>query len=326
MERNEKGKYVIGVDLGGTTVSCAAVDKEGNMLSKEEIPSYAEKGLDATTDQISQCVTKAIESAGCKREDIIACGMGAPGLHEARKGIVLWSPNFNGWDGADVYTPLNKKTGYKFYMGNDANVATYGEYFYGVGKGSKVMIMYTLGTGIGSGLIVDGKPYSGVFGASPELGHTIIEAEGPRCGCGRYGCVEALCSRDAICNRCAAKIASGRKSMVYDMCEGNLQKITPKMISIAAENNDLVSIETLAETGRYLGIACANSINIFNPDLIVFGGGVSKSDILFEFIKETAYKVANDSLKVYCEIKRSELGNDAAILGGAALAWNDSYA
>ena len=326
MERNNNGKYVVGVDLGGTTVSCAVVDKEGKMISKEELPSLAEKGMDTTTDQISNCITKAIEAAGCKREDIIACGMGAPGLHEAKEGIILWSPNFNGWDGKNIYEPLNKKTGYKFYMGNDANVATYGEYTYGVGKDSKIMIMFTLGTGIGSGLIVNGKPYSGVWGASPELGHTIIWADGPRCGCGRRGCVEAICSRDAICNRCMAKILSGRKSLVYDMCEGNLQKITPKMISMAADNNDMVSIETLEEIGHYLGITCANAINTFNPDLVVFGGGVSRSDVLFEFIKKTTYEVANDHLKIYVELKRSELGNDAAILGGAALAWNGTYA
>ncbi|MBQ7258186.1 MAG: ROK family protein [Abditibacteriota bacterium] len=326
MERNESGKYVIGVDLGGTTVSCAVVDKEGHMLSREELPSLAEKGIEVTTDQISFCISKAIDSANCTREDIIACGMGAPGLHEPKEGVVLWSPNFNGWDGANVYQPLNKKTGYKFYMGNDANVATYGEYFFGVGKNSKVMVMFTLGTGIGSGLIVNGKPYNGVFGASPELGHTIIMADGPRCGCGRRGCVESLCSRDAICNRCASKIGSGRKSLIYEMCEGNLQNITPKMISTAAENNDLVSIETLEEIGHLLGITCANAINTFNPDLLVLGGGVSRSDILFEFIKKTTFEVANDTLKQYCEIKRSELGNDAGILGGAALAWNDNYA
>lgn len=326
MERNEKGKYVVGVDLGGTTVSCAVVDKEGNMISKEELPSFAEKGIDETTDQISFCISKAIDSSGCKREDIIACGMGCPGLHEAKKGIVLWSPNFNGWNGVDVYTPLNKKTGYKFYMGNDANVASYGEYIFGIGKDSKVMVMFTLGTGIGSGVIHNGKPISGVFGAHPELGHTIIEVDGPKCGCGRRGCVEALCSRDAICNRCASKIVSGRKSMVYDMCEGNVQNITPKMISIAAENNDLVSIETLEEIGYYLGIAASNAINIFNPDLVVYGGGVSKSNILFENIKKVALETANDSLVDYVEIKRSKLGNDAGILGGAALAWTDSYA
>lgn len=326
MERNENGKYVVGVDLGGTTISSSVVDKEGKILSSATVPSYAEKGVDVTTDQIAQSVFEAIENCGCKKEDIIACGMGAPGLHDAPNGKVLWSPNFNGWDGIEIYTPLFNKTGFKFYMGNDANVASYGEYIYGVGKDSKVMVMFTLGTGIGSGVIHNGKPICGVFGAHPELGHNIIVDNGPKCGCGRRGCVEALCSRDAICNRCASKIVSGRKSMVYDMCEGNLQKITPKMISIAAENNDLVSIETLEEIGYYLGVAASNAIITFNPDLIVYGGGVSKSKVLIDFIKTTVDRLGHDILKQYCTIKVSNLGNDAGVLGGAALAWTDSYA
>ena len=326
MERNLNGKYCIGVDLGGTTISCAVVDKEGNMICKDEVPSYAEKGLEVTTDQIALCVKNVIEKANLTKDDIIACGMGAPGLHKAEEGVVLWSPNFNGWDGVNVYEPLNKKTGLKFYMGNDANVATYGEYYFGMGKGSKVMVMFTLGTGIGSGVIVNGKPLSGATGAHPELGHTIIDPNGPTCGCGQKGCVEALCSRDAICNRCASKILSGRKSLVYELCEGNTQKITPKMISIAAENNDIVAIETLKEIGDFLGIAASNAIIAFNPDLIVYGGGVSRSDILFEAIKKSTDKYAHKILKNYVEIKRSELGNDVAILGGAALAWNEMYA
>lgn len=326
MDRNENGNYVLGIDLGGTTVTAAVVSKSGEMLSKEEVPSFSEKGIDVTTDQIATAVDMAISRSNVERKDIIAAGMGAPGIHDAKNGIVLWSPNFNGWDGIDIYTPLNKKTGFKFYMGNDVNVAAYGEYSFGIGKESKIMIMYTLGTGIGSGLIINGNAYSGVFGASPELGHTIIDVNGPKCGCGRNGCVEALCSRDAICNRAAAKILSGRKSQIYDLCGGNVQKIEPKMVNIAAENNDIVGKETLEEIGYFMGIAVANTINTFNPDLVVIGGGVSKSDILFNQIVKVGKTVAIDCLSNECKVKRSILGNDAGILGGAALAWNDTYA
>lgn len=325
IKRNEKGKYVVGIDLGGTTVTAAVVDKDGSLLSEREIPSYAEKGVDTTCDQIALAVFDAIEQAKVSRDDIIACGMGAPGVHKAEEGIVLWSPNFNGWDGADIYTPLYQKTGFKFYMGNDVNVAAFGEYTYGAGKDAEIMVMYTLGTGIGSGLIVRGKAYSGVF-ASPELGHTIIDINGPRCGCGRYGCVEALCSRDAIINRAVAKIIKGRRSRLFDMAGGKLEDITPKMIDQAAREKDIVACETLAEIGRFMGIAVANTINAFNPSLIVIGGGIANSDLLFDNITQTAMEIAVDCLKEYCEIKKSILGNKAGILGGAALAQSGNYA
>ena len=324
IKRNEKGKYVVGIDLGGTTVTAAVVDRNGVLLSQEEIPSYAERGVDTTCDQIALAVFDSIEKAGISRDEIIACGMGAPGIHKAEEGIALWSPNFNGWDGADIYTPLYQKTGFKFYMGNDVNVATFGEYTYGIGKGSEIMVMYTLGTGIGSGLIINGKAYSGVF-ASPELGHTIIDANGPRCGCGRYGCVEALCSRDAIINRATAKIISGRISKLTDMAK-TLADITPKMIDQAAKEKDIVACETMAEIGRFMGIAVANTINTFNPNLVVIGGGIANSDILFNTITQTAMEIAIDCLKEYCQIKKSTLGSRAGILGGAALAQSGTYA
>ena len=324
IKRNEKGKYVIGIDLGGTTVTAAVVDQQGNILSQEEIPSYAEKGVDITCDQIALAVLNSIEKAGLNRDEIIACGMGTPGIHKAEEGIALWSPNFNGWDGADIYTPLYQKTGFKFYMGNDVNVATFGEYTYGVGKDSEIMVMYTLGTGIGSGLIIKGKAYSGVF-ASPELGHTIIDVNGPRCGCGRYGCVEALCSRDAIINRAMTKIISGRKSKLTDMVK-TLTDITPKMIDQAAKEKDIVACETMTEIGRFMGIAVANTINTFNPSLVVIGGGIASSDILFNTITQTAFEISIDCLKKYCEIKKSILGSKAGVLGGAALAQSGTYA
>ncbi|MBP5273998.1 MAG: ROK family protein [Abditibacteriota bacterium] len=325
MKRNENGNFVVGIDLGGTTVTSSVVDREGNLLSEAEIPSYSEKGVDVTTDKIAESVEEAIKQAGKAREDVIACGMGAPGIHKADEGVVLWSPNFSGWDGANVYEPLRKKTGFEFYMGNDVNVASFGEYTFGAGRGAEIMVMFTLGTGVGSGLIVRGEAYRGMF-ASPELGHVIIDAKGPRCGCGRYGCVEALCNRDAIINRAMQKVLSGRKSKLYEATEGRLTEITPQMIDRFANEKDIVCCETLCETGFYMGLAVANTINSFDPSLIVIGGGIARSRILFEEIKKTAMETAIDCLKEHCSIVPSQLGNKAGILGGAALAFKGVYA
>ncbi len=323
--RNDKGQYVVGIDLGGTTVTSSVADREGNLLSEVEIPSYSEKGVDVTTSQIAASVEGAIKEAGKAHEDIIACGMGAPGIHKADEGVVLWSPNFSGWDGANIYEPLRQKTGYEFYMGNDVNVASFGEYTYGAGKGAEIMVMFTLGTGVGSGLIVRGEAYRGMF-ASPELGHIIIESHGPRCGCGRYGCVEALCNRDAIVNRAMQKVLSGRKSKLWEATDGKLMDITPRMIDQFAREKDIVCCETLSEVGYYMGIAVANTINSFDPSLIVIGGGIARSQILFDRIRETAMELAIDCLSEHCDIVTSQLGNKAGILGAAALAFKGVYA
>ncbi|MDH7601863.1 MAG: ROK family protein [Armatimonadota bacterium] len=314
-------QYVVGVDLGGTNVRAAVVDSSGKILGEARTDSKAMEGADVTLGQIIKAIRAAVADARVSEGEIAACGMGIPGTVKNAEGLVLWSPNFKDWNGIQVRDPIAKAIGAPVSMGNDANVAALGEYAFGAGKGARCMIMLTLGTGIGSGLIIEGKSWNGVSEVAPEMGHHIILADGPRCSCGRYGCVESLCRRDAIVDRAARKAHQGRYTSLIEKSGHDLRYVTPAMIAEAAREGDQVSIETLEETGYYLGIAVANIINIFNPDKVIIGGGIAQAgDLLFDPIRRTVEVNALYEALQVCEILPAALGDDAGVLGAAALA------
>ncbi len=320
MQINKNAHYVIGVDLGGTNVRAAVVDKTGKIVGEGRTDSKAMEGLNATVEQIVHAVKTAVSDALISMPEIAGVGMGVPGTHKSEEGIVVWSPNFKDWDGVQLLAPIIEKLGVPTYMGNDANVAALGEYAFGAGRGAKIMVMFTLGTGVGSGLVINGHNYLGVTETAPEIGHHIILADGPRCSCGRYGCVESLCRRDAIIDRAARKAHLGRQTSLLEKSNHDLRYITPAMISQAASEGDIVSIETLNEVGYYMGIAVANSINILNPDKVVIGGGIAQAgDLLFDPIRRSAEVNALNAPLAVCEILPAELGDDAGVLGGAAM-------
>ena len=320
MELNRNADYVVGVDLGGTNVRAAVVDKSGKIVGEGRIDSRAMDGLDITIGQTITAIRMAIDNSPVDIKNIAGVGMGVPGTHKSEEGIVVWSPNFKDWNGVQLLAPIKENLGMHVYMGNDANVAALGEYAFGAGQGAKVMMMFTLGTGIGSGLVIDGKSYIGVTETAPEMGHSIILADGPRCSCGRYGCVEALARRDAIIDRAARKAHLGRYTSLLEKSGHDLRYITPAMIAEAASEGDEVALETLEETGYYLGIAVSNAINILNPDKIVIGGGIAQAgDLLFDPIRRTVETNALYAPLQACTILPAKLGDDAGVLGGAAM-------
>ena len=312
--------HVVGVDLGGTNVRASVVGRDGKIVSEFRTESLAMEGLDITIGQIVKAVKAAIKLSNVDTSDIAGVGMGVPGTIRSEEGIVLWSPNFKDWNGVGLLAPIVKAIGLPVIMANDANAAAFGEYTFGAGRGAKFMVMFTLGTGIGSGLIVDGKIYTGVSEAAPELGHQIILAGGPRCGCGRFGCLEALAKRDAICDRAARKASLGRRTSLWELAGHDLADLTPAMIAQAAAGGDAVATETLDETGYYVGIGVANAINILSPDRVIIGGGIAQAgDLLFDPIRRS---VAIHALAVplqACEILPAALGDDAGVLGAAAI-------
>lgn len=321
MQINKDANYVIGVDLGGTNVRAAIVDRQGRIVGEGRTDSKAMEGLEHTIVQIIQAIRMSLVDANLSVRDAAGVGMGVPGTHKSEEGIVVWSPNFKDWNHVQLLAPIVSELGIPAYMGNDANVAALGEYAFGAGRGAKIMVMFTLGTGIGSGLVIDGKSYLGVTETAPEMGHHIILADGgPRCSCGRYGCVESLCRRDAIVDRAAQKAHMGRHTSLIQKSDHDLRYVTPAMIAEAASEGDPVSIETLNETGYYLGIAIANAINILNPDKVVIGGGIAQAgDLLFGPIRRSVEVNALYAPLQVCQILPAELGDDAGVLGGAAM-------
>ncbi|MDO8586065.1 MAG: ROK family protein [Armatimonadota bacterium] len=326
MTQQTNGKYLIGVDLGGTNVRAAVSDKTGRLLGDAREPSYAMSGFDITAGQIIKSIRGAMAAAGVSDSQLAGIGMGVPGTIKPKQGIVVWTPNFHeDWANANVVDPIRGDFGAPVFIGNDANVAALGEYWFGAGQGVNSLMMFTLGTGIGTGLVMDGKLWVGESEGATEFGHQVILADGPRCGCGRYGCLEALAGRTAIINRAQRKLHQGRDSLLLGMVNNEFPAITPALIAEAAGKGDAVSVETLAETGYYIGLGVANVITGLSVAMVVIGGGVSGAgDALWQPMMRT---ISANTLVQYlevCGIVPSRLGDDVGIMGGIGLAMQEA--
>jgi len=320
--------YVVGVDIGGTNVRAAVIDHAaGKIVARSlNIPSRAMDGEVYTAQQVVESVRQSLENANLTVDSIAGIGVAVPGHVIPEEGKILWAPNFYGqWRGVYLAKPINDALGIPVYLGNDANLAALGEYTYGVGKGTNHLVMITLGTGVGGGVIINGKLLTGANGGAGELGHMIVAASpSVRGGNSAFGTIEALAQRDAICERAARKIAEGRKSLLLTESYDRL-KLTPQMIYDAAAKGDEVGIETFQETGYYIGLALGSIINIFNPELIVIGGGIAQAgSLLIDPIIRSTQANAIGTLYQTCKIVTADLGDNAGIMGAAALAISES--
>jgi glucokinase len=318
-------QYVIGVDLGGTNARAAVIQEPtGIIVSRSaNVPSRAMDGVEATAAQVAEAVRQALAGGGIDASQAKGIGMAVPGHVHSDEGVVLWTPNFKDqWRRAQVAQPISRLTGLPVFLGNDANLAALGEFQFGAGKGTKHLVMFTLGTGIGGGVVIDGKLLTGSDGGAGELGHIIVQGgfEHARGGNTMFGSLEGLAQRDAICERAARKIALGRKTIIAESDDYDRHSLTPKAISEAALEGDSLAIETLEETGYYIGIGVASCINIFNPEVFVIGGGIAQAgSILMDSIKRTAKANSICTLAQKCRIVNGELGDNAGIMGAAAL-------
>lgn len=323
-------KYVVGVDLGGTNVRAAVVSREEEIVGQARNPSDAKLGAARVVARIADTVHEAVEQAGLKKEEIGAVGMAVPGHIDTRHGYIRWSPNFGEVrDGKlaiflDVpFTgPVSEALELAAYAGNDANIAALGEFRYGAGRHVDDMVMFTLGTGIGSGVIVDGRLVVGSTGGAVELGHHVIVAGGRQCGCGTFGCLEAYCGTSAILERALRALESNRETLLWEKIAGDKTTLTPKQIDEAAREGDALAREIFEETGYYLGIGIANAVNIFNPAIVVIGGGIRKATGLLAAAERAMRRHSIYSIAKSCKIVEAALGEDAGVMGAAALAWH----
>ncbi len=212
MELNSQKRYIIGVDIGGTNTRASVVEKDGRILGEGHRPTKAMDGPDESIPQIIDAIREAMDGAKVEASDLCGIGMGVPGRHRSREGIVLWSPNFRDWVGLQLLQPFRDAFGVPVFMGNDVNVAALGEFRFGAGSGVNSMVMLTLGTGIGGGIILDGKLWKGANEGAGEIGHQIINPNGRLCGCGRYGDLESEANQGGIIERARRKIQMGRKT------------------------------------------------------------------------------------------------------------------
>lgn len=310
--------YKIGIDLGGTNIATGVVDENYKIIGRAVSKTNSEGTTTEIIDHIARTVYNAIDAAGVRLSDIEEIGVGIPGAVDSTHGIVKYSCNLSFHETA-VATILSEKMGKRVYIENDANAAAIGEYVAGAGKDARIFVAVTLGTGVGSGIIIDGNVFSGSNNAGAELGHTCIEMNGEMCKCGNYGCWEAYASATALIRQTKYAMKRYPSSKMWELCQNQLEKVTGKTAFDAMRIGDEVGKMVVNTYCEYVAVGISNIINTFQPDIICIGGGIAnQGNTLLDPVKRIAN--GNDharSLKKKTDIRIAQLGNDAGIIGAA---------
>ena len=318
-------KKYIGCDLGGTNLRAAIVDVDasrGAVLHHMSIPTLARDGHDAVMKRMADLFLRLIQSAGISKEDIGGVGIGVPGVLDLETGETLFLPNLPGtWPHVPLRDTIMKLTGLSTALLNDVRSITYGEWRFGAGQGVDTMAVFAVGTGIGGGLVINGQLHLGLGGTAGELGHTTIDFNGPRCGCGNYGCLEAYASGPAISAMGIKAVKQGLTTQIGDLCEYDLNRITPELIAKAAHQGDEIARDIYEQAGFYLGIAAANVCVAIGPRRIIIAGGVAQAgDLLLDPIRRTLDERVTAMPIDQVEIVLSQLGDNAGVIGVACWA------
>lgn len=312
---------VLGIDLGGTKILTAVVNAPGKILSQDYHPTPAAKDCQEVIQGMLISANRALRQAGISADRLSAVGIGAAGLSDPERGILFTSPHLPQCRNIPLRDDIAQGLGVKTFLTNDANAAALGEAYFGAGRGTRHFIYITISTGIGGGIIIDGQLYTGSSGVAGEVGHMTIAADGPPCHCGNQGCWEALASGSALAREARQKISEGAKTSILDYIAGDINKVTAEIVQQAGEQGDGLAEELIAQTGYFLGVGLANLINIFNPELIVIGGGLSN---MGERLLKPAFRVAEERSfrQAFQKVRlaRAELGPNSGILGAAAYA------
>ena len=314
--------YVVGVDMGGTKILAAVINAEGEIVQQTKRATKPKKGPEEVIERITRCIREAIASAELNPSQIRAIGIGSPGPLDPETGVIIFAPNL-GWSNVPLKAKLEANLSIPTFVDNDVNVGTLGEYAFGAGQGVKNLVGIFVGTGIGGGIILDGKLFHGVNKTAGEVGHMIVEAKGPRCGCGNFGCLEAVASRTAITRDLQkAILKKGKKSKLTELNGGNLDLIRSKAIARAVKQGDKPTIKVVQRAAKYLGISVASIVHFLNPEMVVLGGGVVEAmgDSLLDPIRHAAAEYALPTTMDGVQIVAATLGDNAGVIGASVLA------
>jgi glucokinase len=317
------GTLLVGIDLGGTKILAAVVDKNGEIVAKSKKSTPVAEGAFVVIDHMAEAVHRALEKIDASIDDVMGVGVGAPGPLDPKTGLVHFAPNLN-WTGVPLGGRLEEVLDVPVFVHNDVDAGTYGEFRLGVGKGTDNVVGIFPGTGIGGGIILDGRLITGSRGSAGELGHTIVLADGPVCGCGKRGCAEAVASRTAMTRDIRLAVQNGRETAFVELVDDlHDERITSGTWAEAAEAKDELALEVLDRTAYYLGILTANAVNILDPEMVIFGGGLIEacSHWLMPRIRQVAMQYYINKLGAdKIQIVEAQLGDYAAVLGAAMLA------
>ena len=315
----EKMEYTVGVDIGGTDIKIGILDKYSNIVAKGICPTEAKKGAETVVKNIINAINTILDENSIKKEDCNYIGIGCPGTIDAKNGIVVYSNNLQ-WENVHLKEEIEKATGLEVYISNDANCAALGEVKAGFSGKYKNAVVITLGTGVGGGIVLDGKIFEGGTGGA-EIGHTLLERNGEVCTCGRKGCLEAYASATALIRQAKEKASKNKSSKLYELCNGDIDNMNGKIPFDACKMNDKVAIEVIDKYTDYLSEGIADMINIFRPEAIILSGGISKQgDYLTDILKKKVVpKVFGGANSYIPEIECAVLQNDAGVVGAGNL-------
>lgn len=316
-------RYMIGIDLGGTNIKAGIFDTEFKAIKEISIPTEAAQGSSHVLKRIREAVRLMTEEANIPLSAVDGMGIGVPGLLDPVTGVSFFSPNFPGWEHVEVVQEMEQHYDFPVFIDNDVRVNLYGEWLQGAGKGYNHLVLITLGTGLGSGIVNDGKVIYGTSYSAGEIGHMNMYRNGRPCRCGSSGCLGRYVSAVGMVNTFKEKLNEGRTSVVQKWTKDKEEEITAFMISEAYDHGDALAIEVMEETATILGFGLANVVNLLNPDLIIVGGGMAAAgDKLLNPVRETVNQHALKLSGSKCKIVQAELGSRAGTVGAASYAYS----
>ena len=313
-------KYYIGCDLGGTNLRAGLVDPQcGAVSCLMSTPTLAREGHVAVMTRMASLFQRLIAASGFSKDDIGGIGIGVPGVLDLERGLTILLPNFPGnWPEVPLRDTLQGALGIPVHLLNDVRSITYGEWRFGAGRGVQDMACFAIGTGIGGGLVINGRLHLGIGGTAGELGHQVIDFNGPLCGCGNHGCVEVYASGPAIANLGVKAVMQGLTTSIGSLANYDLNRITPELIAQAAQQGDPIACDIYQKAGEYIGIAAANVCVSVGPRRIVIAGGVAQAgDLLLNPIRRTLKERVRVMPVDQVEVACAELGGNAGVVGVA---------
>ena len=319
MSSDESHKLILAVDIGGTKIATALVTGQGDILTRGHSSTPVGAAPEAITNSILRTIGDTISSGRVSPSQLLGIGVAAAGLIDSDEGQVVFTPNIPGWIEVPLKAVIQQRFGVPTCMGNDATLAALGEWRFGLRKKVANLIYITVSTGIGAGIITDGRLYSGAHGFAGEAGHMTIHADGPVCNCGSTGCWEALASGTALAREARKEIEQGADTSIAELVGGDSSRIDASVVFEAAQKGDRLAGKLISRLAYYFGVGLANLVNIFDPELILVGGGVAKmGDLLLQparsLVKERAYVTLTHDV----EIRPALLGDDSGLLGAVA--------
>jgi glucokinase len=312
---------VLAIDLGGTKIAAALISSDNRVTDKAHSLTLVSEGLQPVTSRIFSMIDRLLSQSNTDPARLYGIAIAAAGAIDTDKGLITSSPNFPGWLNVPLRDMVRKRYGVDTRLVNDASAAALAEHRLGAGRGAANLIYITVSTGIGGGIIVNGELYSGTSGCAGEIGHMTIDTNWPECSCGNAGCLEVLASGKAVAGEAKRRIREGEQSRLTDIVSGDLEGITAEKVAMAAQGGDRLAMEVISRAATYLGVGMVNLVNIFNPEMIIVGGGLSKMGELLlgparEVVRQRAFPLCAGAVRIVT----TGLGDDAGVLGAAIYA------